>query len=55
MYGAQRSTDWVRWRCGWLQGRIDGDDEGEKVEEVDIRQGTYVVRQVMLSWSDVDN
>jgi len=55
MCGAQRSTDWVRWRCGWLQGRIDGDDEGEKVEEVDIRQGTYVVRQVMLSWSDVDN
>jgi hypothetical protein len=26
-----------------------------KVEEVDVRQGTYVVRQVMPSWSDVDN
>lgn len=54
MYSAQRSTDWVRWRCGWFQ-EIDGEDEGQKVEEVDVRQGTYVVRQVMLSWSDIDN
>jgi hypothetical protein len=40
---------------GWLQERIDEDEEGQRVEEVDIRQGTYAVRQVMLSWSDVDN
>jgi hypothetical protein len=40
----------------WLASRrIDGDDEGQKVEEVDVRQRTYVLRQVMLSWSDVDN
>lgn len=27
----------------------------KKVEEVDTRQEAYVVHQVMLSWSDVDN
>jgi hypothetical protein len=50
-----RPTGSVGCHCGWLRAGIDGDDAREKVEEVTVRQGTYVVRQVMLSWSDVDN